>query len=352
MTRFYAVSSGRVPGVYRTWAEASAQTNGFRGSVHCSFTNLSDAVEFSGIPLQQQPGWVRTALGVPNPAVAQPTSAAVGPPPSQTPTPASALLPSGLQASIVTSSPPHDPTGSLAEALHSVSIHSPAAPAPIIGSKGISSSPNTFSCRSGASEITSNRSTGNQQAPALTSFFARAAAGVSSTSGPRDPRHSTPISSPNTSPIHSPSHSAHHIGTQRNIDSRSSRNHSGCIEDSILSGVFHSPAPDANTSSEDTINDTSSNDSTSSGDDWLDPMEPMAGGLYGMPDSRPNRYQITLRTASLHASHYAPILTSLLGQHAVNYLFLHYYSAGSTVVVANAYAEHRSSARRFVEHLL
>lgn len=68
-------------------------------------------------------------------------------------------------------------------------------------------------------------------------------------------------------------------------------------------------------------------------------------------DSRPHHYQISLRTASRHATHYAPILTSLLGQHAVNYLFLHYYSAGSTVVVANAYAEHHDSARRFVEHL-
>ncbi|KAG8952393.1 hypothetical protein FRC00_006800 [Tulasnella sp. 408] len=120
----------------------------------------------------------------------------------------------------------------------------------------------------------------------------------------------------------------------------------------MLCGVFRSPAPNANTSSEDTTKDTSSNGSTSSDDDWLDPMEPMAGGLYGMQDSRPNHYQITLRTASRHATHYAPILTSLLGQHAVNYLFLHYYSAGSAVVIANVYAEHRSSARRFVEQLV
>lgn len=70
------------------------------------------------------------------------------------------------------------------------------------------------------------------------------------------------------------------------------------------------------------------------------------------PDLDPNHYRIALRTAPHHTIHYAPILTSLIGQHAVNYMFLHYYSAGSTVVVANAYAAHRDSARRFVDHMV
>ncbi|KAG9041562.1 hypothetical protein FS837_012083 [Tulasnella sp. UAMH 9824] len=314
MPRFYAVKLGRVPGVYRTWAEASAQTNGFRGSVHCSFSNLNDAVEFSGIPLQQQPGWVRSALGVPDPAVAPATPAA--------------------------------------EALHRVSIQSPATPTSMNDSNGVPSSPVTLSRNSGASENRNTRETGNQQAPALTSFFARAAAGASIVPSHHEARNSTPINSSYTSPIHSPSHRTRPIGAQQNSDSWSSHNRSGWIEDSILSGVFHSPAPNANPSSEDATNDTSSNSSTSSDDSLLNPMEPMAGGLYGFPDLHPNHYQIALRTAPRHANHYAPILTSLIGQHAVNYMFLHYYSAGSTVVVANAYAAHQDSARRFVDHMV
>lgn len=75
----------------------------------------------------------------------------------------------------------------------------------------------------------------------------------------------------------------------------------------------------------------------------------MIGGIG--TDSHPNYYRIALRTSPRDATHYAPVLTSLLGQHTVNYMFLHYYSAGSTVVVANAYAQHKDNPHGFMEHM-
>lgn len=44
--KYYAVRVGRQPGIYQTWAECQAQTNGFKGAVFKSFPSLADAEAF------------------------------------------------------------------------------------------------------------------------------------------------------------------------------------------------------------------------------------------------------------------------------------------------------------------
>ena len=41
--KFYGVARGRVPGVYRTWDEASAQVTSYRGAEHKSFSSFAEA---------------------------------------------------------------------------------------------------------------------------------------------------------------------------------------------------------------------------------------------------------------------------------------------------------------------
>ncbi|BDR59869.1 ribonuclease H family protein [Lactobacillus xylocopicola] len=44
--KFYAVRKGRKPGVYRTWAAAKEQVEGFSGAEYKSFTKVTDATEY------------------------------------------------------------------------------------------------------------------------------------------------------------------------------------------------------------------------------------------------------------------------------------------------------------------
>ena len=44
--KFYAVKIGSIPGIYNTWTECKAQTNGFPGSQFKSFTTFDDASEY------------------------------------------------------------------------------------------------------------------------------------------------------------------------------------------------------------------------------------------------------------------------------------------------------------------
>lgn len=44
--KFYAVRQGRVPGIYKTWAECQEQTTGFSGAVFKSFESLAEAEDF------------------------------------------------------------------------------------------------------------------------------------------------------------------------------------------------------------------------------------------------------------------------------------------------------------------
>lgn len=69
-------------------------------------------------------------------------------------------------------------------------------------------------------------------------------------------------------------------------------------------------------------------------------------------DTSSQLYQIALHTARRNTTYYSPHLSMILGQHAVHYMHLHYFSAGSSMVVANAYLRFGRNARRFVEHLV
>lgn len=47
-SKFYAVKQGKVPGIYRSWAECSAQVHGFSGAIYKSFPTLEEAKSFMG----------------------------------------------------------------------------------------------------------------------------------------------------------------------------------------------------------------------------------------------------------------------------------------------------------------
>lgn len=45
---FYAVQNGRDgKGIYTTWGEAKAQTNGYSNNVHQKFSSVNDAFKFA-----------------------------------------------------------------------------------------------------------------------------------------------------------------------------------------------------------------------------------------------------------------------------------------------------------------
>lgn len=46
--KFYAVKTGRKPGIYETWAECQTQINGFSGAVYKSFASREEAQAFVG----------------------------------------------------------------------------------------------------------------------------------------------------------------------------------------------------------------------------------------------------------------------------------------------------------------
>ena len=44
--KFYAVKTGRTPGVYGTWADCKAQVDGYSGAVYKSFPTAAEALAF------------------------------------------------------------------------------------------------------------------------------------------------------------------------------------------------------------------------------------------------------------------------------------------------------------------
>lgn len=48
--KFYAVKTGRTPGVYSTWDACKVQVDGFSGAVYKSFSTLAEAEAFVGSP--------------------------------------------------------------------------------------------------------------------------------------------------------------------------------------------------------------------------------------------------------------------------------------------------------------
>lgn len=66
---FYAVSAGRQPGVYSTWAEAEAQVSGYKGAVHAKCSSRAEAESFvasgrrsGAAPLPTKPKWRSEAV--------------------------------------------------------------------------------------------------------------------------------------------------------------------------------------------------------------------------------------------------------------------------------------------------
>ncbi|KAG8962037.1 hypothetical protein FRC00_010555 [Tulasnella sp. 408] len=146
----------------------------------------------------------------------------------------------------------------------------------------------------------------------------------------------------------------------------SSTAHSNWIEDSLISNIYHPPAagpPSSNRSS------TETQESTDSIDDPdidgilggihipgirrdVDPMLPSSEGFMGVPDANTLNHRIHLRGASTTTTHYDTALYLLLGSHAVNYLYMHYYSAGSALVVVDALTHFAGNASGFIRYLV
>lgn len=51
--KYYAVKSGRIPGIYQTWDEAKEQVNGYSGAIYKSFATLQEAEHFISGSIEQ-----------------------------------------------------------------------------------------------------------------------------------------------------------------------------------------------------------------------------------------------------------------------------------------------------------
>ncbi len=52
--KYYAVKTGRTPGIYGTWAECQAQIHGFSGAVYKGFATKQEAFDFIGMGTKAQ----------------------------------------------------------------------------------------------------------------------------------------------------------------------------------------------------------------------------------------------------------------------------------------------------------
>lgn len=75
------------------------------------------------------------------------------------------------------------------------------------------------------------------------------------------------------------------------------------------------------------------------------------GSFIAVTDELPRLHQVRLETSPHLSTHYSPFLMPMLGEHAVNYMFMHYFTATSTVLVANTYSRFSNDAGEFVRHL-
>lgn len=190
----------------------------------------------------------------------------------------------------------------------------------------------------------------------------------------------------------------------------SSTNHSGWLDDSLISGVFHPPASGPRGSpSEETggkwlpfletgltyVNvlsgdERSSESGVSTNENDIDrrcfiyyarlssrlmssfqPCFHLVRGSWELPvrgsssitylpslkivptlDENTWNYRIHLRAASTSVTQYSSGLRYVLGRHAVNYLYMHYYSAGSAVAIADAYLDYSQDGESFVRLLV
>ena len=54
MSKFYAVKSGKVPGIYTTWDECKAQVDKYPGAVYKSFNTIDEAKSFMGLVKEEE----------------------------------------------------------------------------------------------------------------------------------------------------------------------------------------------------------------------------------------------------------------------------------------------------------
>lgn len=52
--KYYAVKRGRTPGVYLSWEDCRAEVDGFAGAVYKGFSEIGEAYEFAGVPMENQ----------------------------------------------------------------------------------------------------------------------------------------------------------------------------------------------------------------------------------------------------------------------------------------------------------
>ncbi|KIO27518.1 hypothetical protein M407DRAFT_23207 [Tulasnella calospora MUT 4182] len=143
----------------------------------------------------------------------------------------------------------------------------------------------------------------------------------------------------------------------------SSTKHPGWFDDSIISDIFHPPAAGPPHSSRIQSHGNHDADLTGSmsgrastegrvADPDIDPMQPSPDGLFGAPDANTLNHRIHLRGASNTVTNYTEALRYVLGRHAVNYLYMHYYSAGSALTIVNAYLSFSHDAESFIRLLV
>ncbi|KAG8913456.1 hypothetical protein FRC01_004540, partial [Tulasnella sp. 417] len=298
MHQFYAVQVGRNPGVYRLWRDAKAQTNGFSGSVHAGFNDLHAAVVYSGIPINRQPLWVREALGVPDPAAANPPAAS-GPPPYSPPASSVSHSSSTGGLNMVTAQVPQLVTTSASnnhESMQQPTGTRSSTPTPVSSSVPQSEAAHSLPLRPRNQPPHPTPASSNNEGIAHWSRGVYENAGsqtgqvgvaVHHEGSAPVPAHA-PLSSPTQSPVRSsrieappPSQVSSPVLGQRFPDNSqwSSTDHPGWVADSLLSGVFHPPAASESVAS--STRDSTGNSGWSSSEVWVDPMEPMPEGLYG-----------------------------------------------------------------------
>ncbi|KIO24094.1 hypothetical protein M407DRAFT_26531 [Tulasnella calospora MUT 4182] len=384
MARYYSVRVGKVPGVYRTWREAQAQTNRFPGAIHASFAFLTDAITWSGVPINRQPRWVQSEMGVPaaapvspgpNPSII-PVAPAAGPPvgappPYSSVAEATATPHTGTTAT--DSSTDNPPPGS------SAPMQAPSTPqnGALLITLGSSASSNSLSDDEyGLEDMTfeeiiaaksaiglfppypASQCATNQDTRLPSHQVERQSHSVrGNNSGhtlPRANDHEDDVGAPELYPLLGSPPPASRIAlqatpTQPDYSEWSATYHPGWVQDSLLSDIFHPPAPTG--TSDQVMPGQGADRNSDSDDDWVDPFAPLPGGLFGAQDQHPTRFQVNLRTGSPTAGFYSPALSFLLGRHTVNYMFMHYFSPGSTTVVANTYLRNSANATAFIEEL-
>ncbi|KAG9043290.1 hypothetical protein FS837_009776 [Tulasnella sp. UAMH 9824] len=303
MVHYYAVKVGQAPGIYKTWQEAEAQVLGHSGAQHRRFPSLRLAFDWVDIPLGQLASWVQEDLS------------------------------DDLHRQGPCSPPP------------SGSISSRKSPG-----QGLEEETLSPTCLS------------------TLQLGQRSAEGPLSSTPQRHPAAASQAYQDRVSPEISlqkrPTNHTYLKFTQPDYSVWSSTNHSGWFDDSLLSGIFHPPALGPRGSPSDVAGDNASqsegeanigeSEPQVTGDDSqdIDPMLPSSTGLMGVPDENTWNHRIHLRAASASITHYTSGLRYVLGRHAANYLYMHYYSAGSAVAVTDAYLDYLHDGESFVAILV